>query len=64
MNLIVKALMEGNVRLEASSRWLVFDQVAEEWVVYERKPYSKRTKEIIRTNSQNEAIVVLLEEEK
>ena len=64
MTTIIKALMTENVRLSMSTRWLVFDEETEEWVVYEHKSYAKKVCEVTRTNYQEEAVAALLKETK
>lgn len=63
---ILSALMTTDVRLDYEWRWLVFDKVTEEWVVYDNNinlsnPKSKR--EVGRTKSQDQSIEWLLDEE-
>ncbi len=58
---IISALMKEDCRLTYFDRWLVFDNITEEWVVYERKYSAKKTKEIGRTVLQEGGIELLLE---
>ena len=58
--IIISALMKENVRLTCGKRWLAFDEINEEWVVYTRKPYARESTLLIATKIQDEAIKVLL----
>ena len=61
---IVDALKTShNLRLSTGTRWLVWDNTYEQWVVYGREPYQKRTRTHIITPIEDEAVDVLLEEE-
>ena len=59
----IKELLQSdkvfNVRVSYRSRWIV--GLGGEWVVYERLPYAKRTKEIIVTKDEELAVAKLLE---
>lgn len=50
---------ENDLRLTNRHRWLVWSN-SEQWVVYERKPYARFTTRLISTDSESEAVEVLL----
>lgn len=57
---IVSALMKTDARLTYNNRWLIYDN--ELWCVLERKRNAKKTKIIIKTPIQDEAVEELLKE--
>jgi hypothetical protein len=60
---IVTALKENyGSRLCCGWRWMVWDAVNMEWVVYERVSYAKKTKVSIATESESDAVAVLVAE--
>lgn len=59
MNSLIKLLRISGARVSMGNRWLVW---CNEWQVYERKPYQKKTRQIIITDDLNEAIRKLEEE--
>ncbi len=61
---IIEALTFGGVRLTYGARWLVWDEVFETWIVYERRRYMRNTKTIVETKSEEEAVNKLFEEVK
>lgn len=60
---ITSALMKTFARVTCGDRWLIYDQEAETWIVYERKYMAKKTKTIIETPIQDEAVEELLKGE-
>lgn len=60
-------LKELGIKLSSSSgRWLVIDELyvrGGEFVVYDRRPYAKRTEEVYRGTDEEEAVKALLNEE-
>ena len=62
MDAVTKALMTKDVRLSAATRWLVFDEINDEWVVYEHKYRARNVTEVARTENQETAIEALLKE--
>jgi len=58
---IISALMKvSGLRLSYGHKWLVFD---EEWIVYEHIHRARNPKILISTESQHEAIEILLMED-
>jgi hypothetical protein len=59
---IIEALQDKNNRLRISDgcHWLVWDE-DEGWIVYERRPYARKTTVIIKTRNETDAIAALLE---
>jgi hypothetical protein len=51
--------LEISGRVSVSPRWLVWD-VLNGWVVYERKAYERKTKVIIQTYDEHEAVKCLV----
>lgn len=62
--MLIKALrnQDKDVRLTCNYRWLVWSEVYESWVVYERNPYKKSSKQIIATLDLNLAVEKLMED--
>ena len=44
-------------------KWLVWDDAINQWVVWERKPYTRRNGCLYRGDSADEAIAILVDEE-
>jgi hypothetical protein len=59
---IQDALKESNLRIISGYRWLVRESDGL-YVVYERKPYAKKTTIIICTDSEERAVAALLGDE-
>lgn len=59
---IVELLKTEQARVKIGSRWLVWDDWAGdgEWVVFERRPYSKKSIVLIRTPNEHKAVEILL----
>ncbi len=60
---IIEALRDAenyDIRVTHGNRWLVWGG---EWVVYERKPYQKKTRTVIVTASEKVAVEYLVEED-
>ena len=58
MNLYI-LLEDTNARISLGNRWLVYD-VDDGWTVYEHKPYAKKTKILIQTDREEDAITKLV----
>ena len=52
---------EYNTRVTVGHRWMVWND--SHWVVYERLPYQKYTRELITTNNLSAAVNMLREGE-
>jgi len=67
MKITEALLKQTGIRVSNSNdRWLVIDDVYRtdgEFVVYERRAYAKRTKEVYRGTNEDEAVRILLNEE-
>lgn len=59
----LKADINRGVRLVCGYRWMVFAQYNKRWIVYEKKPYAKKTTEVIDTNNEGTAITHLIQED-
>ena len=59
---IIRALMTRDVRLSTGSRWLVFDEINDEWVIYEHKYRARNVTEVAHAKDQEVAIKALLQE--
>ena len=64
MSSIMEALKNKDniLRLSGGSRWLVWDDDIDMFIVYERKPYQKKTRILIETESEEEAVNKLVGE--
>jgi hypothetical protein len=51
---------EYNVRVSCADRWLVWHN--DQWVIYERGIYEKKTKIIFETNSEDLAVEKFIED--
>lgn len=63
MNITLKqALMKEDyyLRVAGDCKWLVYDNDTRNWIVYEKKPYQKKTKKLIETKSIKSAIQELI----
>lgn len=64
MNIIEALQVEfGSVRLSVGDKWLVWNDVQRLWFVYQRKYRAKRTVVLIDTESEEEAVAVLMKGE-
>ncbi len=59
---IIEALKnpDETIRLDNGEKWMVWDDVSEEWVVYQHKPYAKTAKIVAHTPNEDEAVAILL----
>jgi len=57
---IDSAMRKNDIRLVNGKRWMVWDN--EEWVVYSRQHGEKKNRVMVRTQIQDEAIEVLLQD--
>jgi len=55
-------LNDTNARITLGNRWLVYN-IDEGWTVYEAKPYAKKSKIIIQTDIEEDAIGALTRED-
>ena len=64
MTTIKQALMgkTHDIRVTCVYRWLVWDDDNGEWVIYEKKPYTKHTVVVIRTDNEAVAVAELINE--
>lgn len=58
---VYDALKEQGVRISNGWRWATYGEKV--WIVYERRPYAKKTKMIIMTENENLAMRKLLKED-
>ena len=56
-------LKTQDVRISCGNRWLVYDDIVSEYVVYEHKYGARNTTEIIRGSEESEACEALIEGE-
>lgn len=49
-------------RVNMGSCWMVWDNDAEEWIVYQRKAYEKRSRVLYRGTSESDACNVMIKE--
>lgn len=65
MNTIADLLKSDviNARVSCGSRWLVWDSDAWCWIVYERRYGARKTRILVETRNEAEAVRVLAEDE-
>lgn len=51
-----------DIRITCNHRWLVYAPLTKLWVVYERKPYQKMTRTIVKTENEEMAVKNLIRE--
>ena len=58
---IKAALQQPYTRLtNSNNRWLITNWFGREYVVYERKPYARKTTQVYRGTDEEEAVAALL----
>ena len=64
MATILDALKDNDLDLRVTNgkRWLVFNNTLQEYIVYYRPPYSKKTKVLCQTDDETIAVIALTEE--
>lgn len=60
MDIIFALKRTDGIRVSYEDKWLVWDEGY--WIVYQRKYCAKKTQLLCRSESQEEAVKVLLEE--
>jgi len=64
---IVEALQKykpgRSIRITIGDKWMLWNEDRDEWVVFQRKAYGKRTFVLISTSSESDAVAVLMEGE-
>lgn len=53
---------EMHTRLSIGNRWLVWDEVVESWMVFEKKPYKKSSEVLFCGERLQEALEILIKE--
>jgi hypothetical protein len=59
MSLIEALKKEYNIRVSCDFRWLSWSKSSEQWIVYEKEPSQRGTRELIHTKSLTKAVRVL-----
>lgn len=57
---ILRLLMTTSARVSYEDRWLVYDESTDEWVVYQKQPYAKSIRTLLRSPFQDDAAAALL----
>jgi len=58
----VLKLDEPHTRVSMGTCWMVWDHYTEEWTVYQRKAYAKRSTELYRGTSESDACNTMIKE--
>lgn len=45
-----------DIRITCNYRWLIYAPLTKKWLVYERKPYQKMTRTIVKTSDEALAV--------
>ena len=60
---IYDLLKLDNVRISFGDKWLIYNPEEDIWVVYQRKPYSKKTSTLYTNCNESDAISFLISED-
>ena len=64
MNIVEALQVEfGNARLSVGDKWLFWNSVRRLWIVYQRKYGARKTVVLFETESEEEAVAVLMKGE-